>query len=83
MNLHVQYIMIFQKVIAATKTLWRQYPPLVMGRWRPVNETQRLRKIDLSNQDHCGPCGTVTMKSSPMSEGSRLHAWPTSHGHFL
>jgi len=29
-----------------------------MGRWRIENNTKQTNnKIDLSNEDHCGPCG--------------------------
>lgn len=32
--------------------------PKHLGRWRIEScNTQMNRKIDLSNEDHCGPCG--------------------------
>ena len=32
--------------------------PKPLGRWRKEDCPQRLNhKIDLSNEDHCGPCG--------------------------
>ena len=32
--------------------------PLPVGRWRIEHCNVRMnRKIDLSNEDHCGPCG--------------------------
>jgi hypothetical protein len=75
--------MVFEKVVAVVNKMWRRYPPLVMGRWRPVNEDNVHRKVDLSNQDHCGPCGNTALARAPESQVPRLHAWPTSHGHFL
>lgn len=34
-----------------------------VGRWfRDSCEKTIARKVDLSNEDHCGPCGEYTMK---------------------
>jgi len=30
--------------------------PKPLGRWKTENWSQTKRKIDLSNEDHCGPC---------------------------
>jgi hypothetical protein len=36
--------------------------PKPMGRWRVENSnTQMNNKIDLSNEDHCGPCGQYAL----------------------
>ena len=33
-------------------------PPKQLGRWNIESCTQKMNtKIDLSNEDHCGPCG--------------------------
>jgi hypothetical protein len=33
-----------------------------MGRWRIENNNAQLnQKIDLSNEDHCGPCGEYAL----------------------
>jgi hypothetical protein len=38
----------------------RQMP---LGRWRVEKcMTQLSQKIDLSNEDHCGPCGQYALK---------------------
>ena len=74
--------MVFQKMFTAAKHVGRKYPPLVLGRWRPTTEDNVFRKVDLSNQDHCGPCSTVSVQRAP-THASRLYAWPTSYGHFL
>ena len=43
-----------QTLIHQLKT--KKLPPL--GRWRiETCNTQLNHKIDLSNEDHCGPCG--------------------------
>jgi len=37
--------------------------PKPVGRWRTENcEKQMNRKIDLSNEDHCGPCSQYVLK---------------------
>ena len=34
-----------------------------LGRWKPENCNVRInRKVDLSNEDHCGPCGLKESK---------------------
>jgi len=37
--------------------------PLHLGRWRIEQcNTQISNKIDLSNEDHCGPCGQYALE---------------------
>lgn len=37
--------------------------PKPLGRWKTENCNNQLnRKIDLSNEDHCGPCGDYVLK---------------------
>jgi hypothetical protein len=37
--------------------------PTPLGRWRIDNcKTQMNNKIDLSNEDHCGPCGQYALE---------------------
>uniref|UniRef100_A0A6C0AS62 Uncharacterized protein n=1 Tax=viral metagenome TaxID=1070528 RepID=A0A6C0AS62_9ZZZZ len=36
--------------------------PIPVGRWRIENcNIQTNQKIDLSNEDHCGPCGQYAL----------------------
>jgi hypothetical protein len=36
-----------------------------LGRWRIENcNTQMNNKIDLSNEDHCGPCGQYALEKA-------------------
>jgi len=36
-----------------------------VGRWRIENcNTQLNKKIDLSNEDHCGPCGQYALEKT-------------------
>ena len=37
--------------------------PIPLGRWRIEKcNTQMNNKIDLSNEDHCGPCGQYALE---------------------
>ena len=37
--------------------------PRPVGRWRVENCNSRMdHKIDLSNEDHCGPCGQYALE---------------------
>ena len=46
--------------------------PLPVGRWRIEHCQQQMnQKIDLSNEDHCGPCGHYAL------EKGKTHNHPT------
>ena len=37
--------------------------PMPLGRWRIEKcNTQMNNKVDLSNEDHCGPCGQYVLE---------------------
>ena len=37
--------------------------PMPLGRWRIEKcNNQMINKIDLSNEDHCGPCGQYALE---------------------
>jgi len=43
----------------------KDLPKPVFGRWRIENCTiQMNNKIDLSNEDHCGPCGQYALEKN-------------------
>ena len=48
-----------------TKIIKKIFPkeiPKPMGRWRMEDcNIQMNQKIDLSNEDHCGPCGQYAL----------------------
>ena len=45
------------------KTWMPKNIPKPLGRWRTeICTTQMKHKIDLSNEDHCGPCGPYALK---------------------
>jgi len=42
--------------------LFRNKTSVLLGRWKiEQTEKQLHRKIDWSNEDHCGPCGKQTI----------------------
>jgi hypothetical protein len=50
-------------IITFIKSLIPKHKPIPLGRWR-IEEcnTKTRNKIDLSNEDHCGPCGEYALK---------------------
>ena len=45
-------------IASVINRLFRKDLPKPMGRWSIENCSKKMNnKIDLSNEDHCGPCG--------------------------
>ena len=50
-------------IITFIKKLISKELPKPVGRWRIENcNTQINYKVDLSNEDHCGPCGQYALE---------------------
>jgi hypothetical protein len=50
-------------IITIIKKLIPKQLPLPLGRWRIENCNKQINnKIDLSNEDHCGPCGQYAIE---------------------
>lgn len=45
-----------------TKRLFMPEQKKVMGRWTIDSNKKTDLKIDLSNEDHCGPCGQYMLE---------------------
>jgi len=44
------------------KKIFTKELPKPMGRWRLENTNKQINnKVDLSNEDHCGPCGQYAL----------------------
>ena len=44
--------------------------PTPLGRWKIENcNMQMSKKIDLSNEDHCGPCGYYALEKIQAKKG--------------
>ena len=68
------YIMKF--ITAIIKKLMPKDLPKPVGRWRVENcNTQLNNKIDLSNEDHCGPCGQYALEKidSTNNKNTNIH----------
>ena len=53
----------FTKTINIFKYLLSKEIPKPMGRWKIENCNIKMNnKIDLSNEDHCGPCGQYALE---------------------
>ena len=49
-------------MITIIKRIFSKELPKPLGRWRIENSNiQMNNKIDLSNEDHCGPCGQYAL----------------------
>ena len=52
----------YQNIIATIKGMLFKDTPKHVGRWRIEScHTKMDHKIDLSNEDHCGPCGQYAL----------------------
>jgi hypothetical protein len=50
-------------IITLIKKLIPKKVSLPLGRWRIENCNKQINnKIDLSNEDHCGPCGQYALE---------------------
>jgi hypothetical protein len=50
-------------IITIIKRLIPKNVSLPLGRWRIENCNKQINnKIDLSNEDHCGPCGQYALE---------------------
>jgi len=55
------------------KILYKEIPK-PLGRWRIEHcNTQMNHKIDLSNEDHCGPCGQYALNKIEVENNRPAH----------
>jgi hypothetical protein len=53
------------RMLLVTKYL-RPDPPQLLGRWRMDECNMKTNyKVDLTNEDHCGPCGNNRLGEKP------------------
>ena len=56
-------------ILSMIQRFWSKELPKPMGRWN--NEYCQIKtnqKVDLSNEDHCGPCGEYGLLSKKKAE---------------
>ena len=53
----------FTTVIDILKNISKKERPIILGRWKTgLSQQQVIRRIELANEDHCGPCGGENIK---------------------
>ena len=53
-------------IIKTIKSFIKTEPPRILGRWNIDYCKKKMnKKIDLSNEDHCGPCGEYILAKRP------------------
>lgn len=59
-------------IINIVKKIFPKELPKPMGRWRLENsDIQTHHKIDLSNEDHCGPCGQYVLSKIKINNDNK------------
>jgi hypothetical protein len=53
-------------IFKTIKQIIKNEPPRILGRWNIEYCNKKInKKIDLSNEDHCGPCGEYILAKRP------------------
>jgi hypothetical protein len=56
------------------KKLMSKEIPKPVGRWNIENCNVKMNhKIDLSNEDHCGPCGQYALTKMKVEKNDNIH----------
>lgn len=59
-------------MIFIIKKIFPKELPKPVGRWRLENNNIQLNhKIDLSNEDHCGPCGQYALSKIELKKDNK------------
>lgn len=69
--MYIHYIM-NKYMIFIIKKIFPKELPKPVGRWRLENNNIQLNhKIDLSNEDHCGPCGQYALSKIELKKDNK------------
>lgn len=53
----------FPNLLPVLRNLFlRDTNKIALGRWSLVHDEKLYRRTDLSNEDHCGPCGEYVLQ---------------------
>lgn len=56
------------------KSIYQKETPISLGRWNIEHCNIKLnRKIDLANEDHCGPCSKYILSKKIIYNPKKLH----------
>ena len=60
-------------IITIIKNIMPKDLPKPLGRWRIENCNKQMnQKIDLSNEDHCGPCGQYALEKVELKNNKKI-----------
>ena len=60
-------------IISSIKKLIPKQLDKPLGRWRiEICNKQMNNKIDLSNEDHCGPCGQYALEKKELTNNIKI-----------
>jgi hypothetical protein len=61
-------------IINIIRSLIKKEVPKPVGRWRIENCNKQMNhKIDLSNEDHCGPCGQYVLEKISLKNNKKTN----------
>jgi len=61
-------------VVTFLKKLVQKEVPSSLGRWKIEKCTLQInRKLDLSNEDHCGPCGQYVVEKIKLNNNTDIY----------
>ena len=55
---------IIRNIKISKLSLFKEHKPPQLGRWGLIYDNKIDYRIDLANEDHCGPCGELKLKST-------------------
>ena len=61
-------------IITIIKKILSKETPTPIGRWRIEQCNKKMNnKIDLSNEDHCGPCGQYALEKIKLINNKKIY----------
>ena len=62
-----------ERIITILKRFIPKQLPKPLGRWKIENCNKKMdHKIDLSNEDHCGPCGQYALEKIELKTNKKI-----------
>lgn len=67
-------------IIKLLRNIFQKDSPKPMGRWNIDYCVKKINnKVDLSNEDHCGPCGQYIISKKPSKNESKINKSKNEH----
>jgi len=62
-----------ERIITILKRFIPKQLPKPLGRWKIEDCNKKMdHKIDLSNEDHCGPCGQYALEKKELISNKKI-----------